>query len=68
MSLTLNSAKSALISLLDELVAIDDIDDIDDEVSSSSIFRQKSSSFTGFETLAVAGNTGEWNETKTVEN
>lgn len=68
-SLTLNNAKSALISLLDgcdELVAIDDIDN--DDVSSSSILRQKSSSFVGLDVLVVADNTGEWKEAETMEN
>lgn len=56
-SLTLNNEKSALISLLDgndEFVAIDDID-----TSSSSILRQKSSSFVAFTVLVVGGNTAE---------
>lgn len=55
--LTLNNEKSALISLLDgvdEFVAIDDID-----ASSSSIFRQMSSSFVAFDLLVVGGNTKE---------
>lgn len=56
--LTLNSAKSALISLLDgcddELV---DVDDIDDD-SSSSITRQMSSSLVALDVLVVGGSTG----------
>lgn len=58
MTLTLNSAKSALISLLDgcddELV---DVDDIDDD-SSSSITRQMSSSLVALDVLVVGGSTG----------
>lgn len=56
--LTLNNAKSALISLLDgcdEFVAVDDIE----VVSSSSIFRQMSSSFVALAVLVDGGNTGE---------
>lgn len=58
MTLTLNSAKSALISLLDgcddELVDVDDIDD----GSSSSITRQMSSSLVALDVLVVGGSTG----------
>lgn len=61
-NLTLNSEKSAFISLLDgwcdddDWFELDAIEDIDDE-SSGSIFLQMSSSFVAFAVLVVGGST-----------